>query len=644
MSRIHARGSARNVLSLGTALALLASGGAFAQTFAEAPMLAERVANGTLPPLAERLPTSPEVVTPHESVGTYGGVMRRGLVGGNDHNNFLQMVGPQNLTRWDPGFTRVVPNLAESWEASEDGRQWTFVLREGLRWSDGSAFNADDLIFAVEEMLGNAELFPSTPAILRVGDGSIGVERIDDRTVRYTFSEPFGTFPEALAAPQSQYIAFYSDEYCAQFHPDHATDLDAAIAEAGVTTWIELMQLRCGDLERPSRWGNPDRPTLDPWVIVSPYSGSATQVTMERNPYFWQVDTEGNQLPYVDRLVFDVYQDAQSILLGAMAGNIDMQFRHLNSIANLPPLSDSRAAGGYVLTPMTSSFANAMAIMPNLTHPDPALRAILGDRAVRQAMSVAMDRETMIDIVLLGQSEPYQLGPVPGHEAHNPQLSYQYTEYDPEAARALLADAGYADGDGDGILQAADGTPLSFTVDVVNNRREWIDMLELYSADLAAVGIDLRLNVIERSLFVERGDAGTHDIQVWDLPGGVDPIIDFRTIAPLHPIVSAFGPGWRIWQATDGANGVEPPADVQRRLDLAQAYLSAPSPERRLALAQEALQLAADAFEYFGVATAPNSFQVVNANLRNVPDGMPVSFTYTTPAPTLPQQYYYAAQ
>ena len=614
-----------------------------AQDYSEAPMLAQRVATGALPPVEQRLPAEPEIIEPVSEIGSYGGTLRRGLVGGNDHNNILRLMGPQGLTRWNPTFTQVLPNLAESWEVLDGGRAWRFTLRDGLRWSDGDPMDASDLVFAVD-MLNDEALFAELPSAYRVGDGSLSIEQVDDRTVIYRFSEPFGTFPEVLASPLGQYPTYWASHYCGQFHPSGGGDIDAMLAEAGVETWPDLMRLRCGDLEVPARWGNPDRPTMDPWIVSNPYTGAATLVTLERNPYFWQVDTSGNQLPYIDALTFQVYQDQQSLLLSAMAGNVDMQIRHLNVVANRPVLSQNAAEGGYTLLPVRSTYANAMGIMPNLTHPDEKLRAILSDRAFRQAVSLGIDRDAIIDIVLLGQSAPYQIGPFPGNPAHNEELAMQYTDYDPDRAIALLEGAGYTDTDGDGIRESADGTPLRFTIDVVNSRQEWIDMIELVGESLAEIGISVQPNVIERSLFVERGRGGIHDMQVWDIPGGVDPLVDFRTIAPLHDIVSAFGPGWKLWRLSDGEQGIEPPEGVKRRLELANLYVQAPTLEDRRAIAQEAMALAAEGFEIIGIGTAPPTFAVVSNSLRNVPENMPLSWTYPTPSPTLPQQYFFAAQ
>lgn len=136
-----------------------------AWAYEQAPMLDEAVQSGALPPVDERLPLEPEVVTPLDSVGTYGGKLRRVLGGSNDHNSILRIVGPQGLTRWKPDFSAVVPNVAESWEVNEDGSEFTFHLREGMKWSDGHPFTADDIMFFVDDLLHNPEFYPIRPPV-----------------------------------------------------------------------------------------------------------------------------------------------------------------------------------------------------------------------------------------------------------------------------------------------------------------------------------------------------------------------------------------------------------------------------------------------------------------------------------------------
>ena len=202
------------------------------------------------------------------------------------------MVGAQGLVRWDPQYTKIVPNVAKSFEVDPTGKVFTFPLRKGMKWSDGKPFTADDVLFNVEDLVLNAAYAP-TPARYTTGGKPMKVEKVDDATVRFTFAEPYGDFLAELASPLGQHPVLYAKHYCSQFHPKHNSKIDETVKANNASDWKNLFQRKCGDIEIPSRWGNPERPTLDPWVVKEPYVGGATRVVMERNPYFWQVDPEG---------------------------------------------------------------------------------------------------------------------------------------------------------------------------------------------------------------------------------------------------------------------------------------------------------------------------------------------------------------
>ena len=230
-------------------------------------MLAERVAAGALPAVEERLPASPEVVTPLESVGNYGGTIRRVLGGSSDHNSFLRIVGPQGLTRWKPDFSAVVPNVVESWEVNEAGSEFTFKLREGMKWSDGAPFTADDVVFFVDDLLNNKEFYPNPPARFVVGGETMKAEKIDDQTVKLIFAAPYGTFLTELATPLAQEPVLWAKHYCKQFHPTYNPDVQAMVdATEAVEDWPSLFRLKCGEVEAPNRWSNAERPTLESYA------------------------------------------------------------------------------------------------------------------------------------------------------------------------------------------------------------------------------------------------------------------------------------------------------------------------------------------------------------------------------------------
>lgn len=610
-----------------------------AQEYHEAPGLAEKVTAGQLPPIEERLPEQPEVVTPFREIGTYGGAIRFGLRGSSDHNHILRLVGPQGLVRWDPAFTQVVPNLAESFEANEDATEFTFRLRAGLKWSDGQPFNADDVLFNVKDLILNGDFAPTPPRYM-AGGKPLSVEKLDDLTVKFTFEEPAGSFLNDLAMPLGQHPVLYAKHYCSQFHPDYNSDVQSLVTQSGAADWQALFRQQCGDIEIPARWGNPERPTMDPWIVTSPYTGGATQVTLERNPYFWQVDTEGNQLPYIDALTADVSQDVESLILAVIGGNIDFGLRHIDSISNRPVLAENQERGNYHMFAANPGGGQYMTVDLNLTHKDPELREVFNQKDFRIALSLGMNRQEIIDTVLLGQSEPWQLGDFAGSPYYNEQLSTQYIEYDPDRANALLDALGYMPGP-DGIRTLPSGRKLSFQIDVIpTNTPDHVDILGLLETQWRQIGVEMKVNPLERSFFFDRITvANDHDAAVW--PNNGSALVNYPTkLVPLHQD-SRWAIGWMQWYESQGANGEEPPAEIKERLAIWEQIRATADPEKRIELFADLNQRAADAFEVLGVAKSITTYGIVNNNLVNVPDEMANSWEWPTPAPVLPQTWFY---
>ncbi len=637
---VHWKGT---LLSAGLAVAMAFP--AFAQPYNEAPELAAMVAAGTLPPVAERLPVKPEVITPVDSIGTYGGVLRRGLRGSSDHNNILRIMSPQGLTRWSADFTETLPNVAESWTVSDDSSEFTFTLREGMKWSDGEPFTADDILFFVNDLLNNEEFYGGSPPARYVIEGEpMQAEKIDDYTVTLSFAGPYGQFLQELATPLGQEPVLWAKHYCQQFHPDYNDGVAAMVEAEGAADWVDLFQRKCGMLEIPARWGNPDRPTLDPWVVTEEaYTGDATRVILARNPYFWQVDTEGNQLPYIDTLRFGVEQDPESLVLQVLAGEIDLQSRHLDAAKNVPVFYENQAAGGYDFFKLLNSSSNAMAFYMNFNHKDPVKQALFTNKDFRVALSLGMDREELIDLIYLGQGEPWQIGAKRLHPLFDERMSKQFTEFDPDRANEILDSIGLDQRDADGYRLMSNGERVSFQVDVIPTLSpEWADAMELINDYWADLGIESRTNSLERSIYYARGDSNDFDVQVWSAPGGYDPTLSPRNVMAVHPEGSRHALQWAVWYTSGGKAGVEPSPSMLKRYDLFAEYKANADPDEQMRLFREIHEIAADEFEVFGVVSDPDRIGIKNAKMRNVPEQMVRSWMYPNPGPTLPQQYYYA--
>ncbi|MDF0603784.1 ABC transporter substrate-binding protein [Psychromarinibacter sp. C21-152] len=636
----------RPLTYVGAAVGVMA-GPLAAQEYHQAPVLDALVDAGELPPVEERLPDSPEVIEPLESIGTYGGKLRRVLGGSNDHNSILRFVGPQGLTRWAPDFSEVVPNVAESWETNEEGNEFTFHLREGMKWSDGEPFTADDIMFFVNDLLHNEEFYPNPPARFVVDGEAMTAEKVDDYTVTLKFAAPYGTFLTELATPLAQEPVLWAKHYCQQYHPAYNENVQEMVEETeAVEDWPALFRLKCGEVEAPNRWANAERPVLDPWVVTGDgYSAGATQVVMTRNPYFWQVDTEGNQLPYIDTLEMNVAQDNETLVLEAIAGNIDMQRRRISGLGNKPVFAENADKANIDILDMVNSNSNTMAIHFNHTHKDPMMRDVLRNKDVRIALSLGIDREEIIDIVYQGQGEPWQIGPRPSHKLYNEQLGRQYTEYDPDRANELLDEAGFAERDSEGYRLLPNGERFVFDVQYTGiEQPDWGDALEIIAEQWEELGIELNISSVERSIYYSRGEANEHDFMVWGAPGGLDPTLSPRDVLAVHPQASWFAIPWARWYLSGGEQGEEPTESMKTRLALYDEFKQEPDQEAAMAIFRRIHQMAADEFEIIGVSLAPNLVGVVKRNLMNVPDQIPSSWMYPDPFPTLPVTYYWAEE
>ena len=620
-------------------LALPALAVAQPETYHQAPGLAEMVDAGELPPVEERLPSTPRVIEPVERIGDYGGTWRMGLVGGADTPWLIRTMGYENLVNWNPDWTGVVPNIAESFEINEDSTEFVFHLREGMKWSDGEPFTAHDIVFWYEDVLMNEELTPAVPTWVMSGGEPVQVEAIDDHTVRFTFQEPNGLFLNNLALPDNAVVTLYPRHYMEQFHTAYNTEnLDDLVAEEGAADWVQLFENKA-DIHR---YSNGDKPVLYAWTLTTAY-GEGTRVVAERNPYYWKVDTGGNQLPYIDRVVYNVLEDPEVLLLQALNGEIDMYDRHIANLANRAVLADNAEAGDYDFYDLVPAGGNAMVLFLNLNANDPVKREIFQNKDFRIGLSHAIDRQEIIDLIYLGLNEPSQVAPRAEANIYDEEFAKQYTEYDPELANEFLDRAGYTERDGDGFRLGPDGERISFTIEVTAAIQQWVDAIELIQNDLAEVGIEMEALVADRSLVWERMQAGEQEAMVWGGEGGLymDALMGPYSYFP-YSIYSKFAPYWSNWyQGAEPAE--EPPADVQRQMDLYDQIQASADADEQMRLMTEILDIAKEQFYHIGIATQPPGYGIVKNNFHNVPESMPQAGLYPNPAPTMPEQYFIEA-
>jgi peptide/nickel transport system substrate-binding protein len=624
-------------LSLVAMLAAMAgTGTALAQ---QSPMLDERVASGELPPVEERLPENPLVVEPVESVGKYGGVWRSGLRGGGDNGWIARTVAYEGLVRYDREWKEVIPNLAESWEVNDDATEYTFKLRQGLKWSDGEPFTSEDIAFTVE-MFHHPEY--AANGWIDAQTNPAQAEVVDDVTFKLVFEKPNGRLIDQLADINGTQIVTIPKHYCSQFNPDYNPDADAVAKDAGFDSWALMMQDRCAWGWETSRWTNADLPTINAWVVTVPLSGDATRVVWERNPYYWKVDTEGNQLPYIDGLDMRVSESVEELTLMALNGEIDWQDRHIATNASQAVFFDGQEQGDYHLASVVQSVSSTLVLQLNLNHDDEVKRALFQNKDFRIGLSHAIDRQEIIDVVFIGQGEPFQVAPRPESPFYDEEMAKQYTEFDPELAIQHLEAAGLTETNGDGVRLMSNGEPAKIEVDVIAALRpEWIDMLELMQIQLAQVGIDIEINNIDRTLFYDKRPGNDFDAQVWGGDGGLDVIQEPRYYFPSGA-ESVWAFKWQAWYTGATPDIAEEPAPwAKEQMDLYTQLNQEGDPEKRNELMKQILEIAKENFPVIGVSLMPDGYAIAKNNLRNVAPKMINAWLFPQPGGYDPAQWYF---
>jgi peptide/nickel transport system substrate-binding protein len=424
------------------------------------------VGNGPLASLASRLPDEPLVVAPYDAIGTYGGVFD--MISNNTEagTSDLLSVRHVNLVRYSDDLTTIVPNVAKSWSWNDDFTQLTFTLRKGHKWSDGAPFTADDVVFWYHNLNMDPNVFEKPKGFLLAGGEPMTVEALGPQTVRFTMNTPFPGLLSHFAGHYAQ--AFQPKHFLGQFHPDINPDADKVAAAAGFASGYELLLFYYGasdwtDVPSPML-RDPSKlpllpaniqPSLESFITVADTTEGRHYVA---NPYFFMVDTVGNQLPYIDEQDETYINDNEVRILKAINGEYDYKYQSL-TLPDAPILMDNQEKGGYTVELIPGISSTAIGF--NLTHADVEKRKVFSNIKFRQAMSVAMDRDEINEVAYYGLGKTVQhtgFSPVP--DFVDPKWEKYLTKHDADQAKGLLDEIGVVDKDGDGFRDLLNGKKL----------------------------------------------------------------------------------------------------------------------------------------------------------------------------------------
>jgi peptide/nickel transport system substrate-binding protein len=597
------------LLSLFMAPGLLRSGPAAAE-LRETPMLKTEVAAGTIPPVESRVPLVPKVAE-IESIGRPGGELRMLMASPKD-TRMMVVYGYARLVAYTPDL-EIVPDMLERVDV-EEGRTFTLHLRPGHKWSDGQPFTAEDFRYWFEDVASNKDLsMAGLPVALMPHGEPPRFDVLDPQTVRYSWARPNPLFLPALAGASPLYI-YAPAHYLKQFHKKYADKekLAALVKEAGVRNWAALHNKR----DSMYKNDNPDEPTLEPWVLKT--RPPSDRLVFERNPYYYRVDSAGQQLPYIDRVVLSI---ANSKIIAAKtgAGESDLQARYL-SFDDYTFLKAGEATGGYKVLLWNTGPGSQLALYPNLNVDDRVWQRVLRDVRFRRALSLATNRHEINQAIYFGLANEGQNTVLPQSPLYRPEYRQAWAKYDIAEANRLLDEIGLARGD-DGLRQLPDGRKLDIVIEDSGESHEKGDVTELIRDSWQQIGIRLFTRPMQLTLFRRRVFSGQ---TLMSISKGIENGLPTADMSPWEFAPTTQQqlewPKWGQYFETKGLAGEAPDLPpAERLLVLYEAWLDTADTGERARIWHEILLLWADQVYTIGLIAGVPQPVVVSTRLRNVP-------------------------
>lgn len=573
----------------------------------------------SLPPVAERLPKVPRVVKLAESgklPGRHGGTVRM-MIGSQRDIRYLPIFSYSRLAGYDEHL-ELKPDILESYEIKES-RIFTFRLRDGHKWSDGSDFTSDDFSYVWNDMFQNKKLFKGgAPASLKVNGKPPKFEALDRLTVRYSWDEPNPDFMADIASP-SPVRLMHPANYLKQFHANYQTKekLEELIKQQGVDDWVSLHQ----KMSRTVRPENPDLPTLDAWMPrTAPPAG---RFVFERNPYYHRVDENGLQLPYIDRIFMDV-SAGDLIAAKTGTGESDLQVTNLD-FAEYTFLKSAEERYPLTVDLWKRIQGSRVVFFPNLNCKDEVWRNLWRDVRVRRALSLAINRREINKAAFFGLARESANTILPESPLFKPEYRDAWSAFDPVKANQLLDEAGLTGRGPEGERLLPDGRSARIIIETAGENTVESDVLELVRDHWSEVGIKIFVRVSQRELLRRRVKGGD---TIMTVAQGLDNGVPTADMSPkeLAPTTDdqMHWPLWGLYHLSGGSDGKA--SDMQEAIALSKLFAkwrSAASFEERERIWHEMLHIHTD--QVFTIGTVNSTLQPVahSSRMKNVPkDGL----------------------
>jgi peptide/nickel transport system substrate-binding protein len=584
--------------------------------YKESPMLTELVNAGKLPPIEDRLPQEPFIVGPGTLIvekdlpdwqpGKFGGTLRFAHSVANWNPDIFIMMNENLLCAPGIGLEGLQGCVIKDYTVENNNTVFTLTLRKGLKWSDGQPVTTEDVRFVYEDVYLNETLTPRFPPMFKDSGSPEGeqmkLEIVDDFTFRLIFSKPYGGLLRELSIKgwQGYTILLRPSHYLKQYHLNYVTmeDLKPELDRLNLTEewWQVYHEKDCVNWENT----NPlcaNYPMLNPWVGVKTVDG---MLAFERNPYYWKVDTAGQQLPYIDKLSSQQVNDVEMLTLKVLNGEVDF-VRESTALVKLPLYKENEQKAGF-RTLLMDNHVDPTCLFINNTFDDANWRAVVNDLRFRQAVNYAINRQEIIDNIYYGLASLPELVP---------------SEFNQEKANQLLDEMGLDKRDGDGYRIGPDGKTFDFPIEHGAHAPDISPAIEILVSQLRAVGINATSKQVDPSLWGSR--AGANELQATVL-WNVQPMWKDATWTDYLPGQAGWSPMWSLWYSSNGANGEEPPAEIQQMYKYHEARIAAvPNSADDTQLRDSIYKIMYDNIYIFPLAEKVNYAMIVSSKLGNVP-------------------------
>ncbi len=590
------------------------------ESFSQSPYLDGQ----DLPPVQERISAEPIVIQPYEEIGVYGGTARVFTKRPSPAEDAVGFIAQEGLLKLGVDDATIVPNLATGYEWADGGKTLTLTLRKGVKWSDGAPFTTEDIRFWYEEVALNQELTPVPPSVWKTQGGFMDLEIVDDVTFRMKFNDPFPLVLNNLAHWGGVKQLLYPSHYLKQFHIKYNEKAGELARENGYDQWSQLFLAKYNEIYQGSISCklSVNVPTLYAYVMTEKTSD---HWIFERNPYYYKVDTEGHQLPYIDRIFVQLASNVELIDAKVISGETDFAIFN-TSLANYTMYKKSEKKGGYRVLLWWQPFGAYPLFMFNQTYADdPILREIFADVRFRKAMSVAINRDEINKAMFYGKAVPRAMTVLPTSSFFKPEFEKVYTGYNLDEANAYLDEMGLKWDQNKEHRLRSDSRPLTIIMEFTNIDGGGVlqSIAEMVVQNWAKIGVQVVLKSQSGELLRKRVSANLTQAGLWwgdKVTDMLFPVVPMWFVPYHHDWENSWAPLWGQHYMTDGKEGEEPSAEAKQNLERWLKLKVTVDPDEAIQLGQQILQSNAENLWTIGTVGMPPKPVIVRNNLRNVPE------------------------